>query len=260
MGLERKQTKRIRTSSELRASTFKFAMRTFGSKAGNSSWQCIWCGCGHAWRRTRDEHDKHAVKMRKRRTFILIRHGDFMSLVLKRVIIVTGFGHAIETAGIPHRAAFFHFNTGITELKYFGTGWFLIMSQIASPHIQPKDYDEVILVSRQYNNLGARLNSFSSKGNEHFFRATTLSSILRKNRDFSTDKCHTEHLFRFCRSNAECCASLPEEFLAFFNLTLPYQFWSKQNGYSSQSFLQSVFLKPSVPGGNLNIFESLNHF
>ncbi len=67
-----------------------------------------------------NEHDKHAVKMRKGRTCILIGHGDFMSLVLQRII--TGFGHAVETAGIPHRTAFVRFNTGITELVYFGTG------------------------------------------------------------------------------------------------------------------------------------------
>ena len=84
------------------------------------------------------EHDKHSTKLRKRRTCLLVGHGDFMSLLLKR--IVTGFGHVVENDGIPHRSAFVHFNTGITELEYFGMGRFLIMSQNATPHIQPKDY------------------------------------------------------------------------------------------------------------------------
>jgi broad specificity phosphatase PhoE len=66
-----------------------------------------------------NEHDKHAVRQRRRRTALLVGHGDFMSLVLKR--IVAGFGHAVENEGIPHRSAFAHFNTGITELEYFGT-------------------------------------------------------------------------------------------------------------------------------------------
>jgi hypothetical protein len=66
-----------------------------------------------------NEHDKHALRQRRRRTALLLGHGDFMSLVLKR--IVTGFGHSVENEGIPHRSAFAHFNTGITELEYFGT-------------------------------------------------------------------------------------------------------------------------------------------
>ena len=67
-----------------------------------------------------DEHDKHAQRKRKRRTCLFIGHGDFMSLVLKR--IVSGFGHYVEHKGFPHRSAFVHFNTGITELEYFGSG------------------------------------------------------------------------------------------------------------------------------------------
>jgi len=82
-----------------------------------------------------------AIKVRKRRTCLLIGHGDFMSLVLKR--IVTGFGHAVENEGIPHRSAFVHFNTGITELEYFGKGRFLIMSQNATPHIHPEDHSKL---------------------------------------------------------------------------------------------------------------------
>jgi broad specificity phosphatase PhoE len=66
------------------------------------------------------DHDKIEIKNRKRRTALLIGHGDFMSLCLKR--ITSGFGHYVENFGVPHRTAFTHFNTGITELEYFGKG------------------------------------------------------------------------------------------------------------------------------------------
>ena len=66
------------------------------------------------------DHDKLSARHRKRRTAILVGHGDFMSLCLKRII--SGFGHAVENFGVPHRIAFTHFNTGITELEYFGKG------------------------------------------------------------------------------------------------------------------------------------------
>jgi phosphohistidine phosphatase SixA len=69
----------------------------------------------------------------KRHVQLLMGHGDFMSLLLQR--IVSGFGHTVETMGIPHRTAFVHYNTGITELEYFGHGRFLLMSQNATPHL-----------------------------------------------------------------------------------------------------------------------------
>lgn len=87
------------------------------------------------------EHDKHAPRLRRRRTTLLVGHGDFMSLILKR--IVAGFGHAIENEGIPHRSAFVHFNTGITELEYFGNGRWLIMSHNQTPHLTPDQYAEL---------------------------------------------------------------------------------------------------------------------
>jgi hypothetical protein len=46
------------------------------------------------------EHDKTSPRQRRRRTALLIGHGDFMSLVLKR--IVAGFGHWVENQGTPH--------------------------------------------------------------------------------------------------------------------------------------------------------------
>lgn len=88
-----------------------------------------------------NEHDRHAQRIRRRRTVMAIGHGDFMSSVLKR--IACGFGHFVETEGIPHRSAFAHFNTGITELEYFGHGRYLIMNSNSTPHIPPSRYREL---------------------------------------------------------------------------------------------------------------------
>lgn len=55
-----------------------------------------------------DEHDKHALRIRRRRTALVIGHGDFMSLVMKR--IVSGYGHFVETKGISHRKCYFVFS------------------------------------------------------------------------------------------------------------------------------------------------------
>jgi len=85
-----------------------------------------------------DEHDYHAPRQRRRRTALLVGHGDFMSLVLKRII--AGFGHYVENEGIPHRSAFVHYNTGCTELEYFGRGRFLLMSHNQTPHFSPEQY------------------------------------------------------------------------------------------------------------------------
>jgi len=98
-------------------------------------------GVSIAGEENEDEHDKCARRLRKRRTCLLIGHGDFMSLVLKR--IVTGFGHMVEREGIPHRSAFVHFNTGITEIEYFGRGRFLIMAHNQTPHIAASEYSKL---------------------------------------------------------------------------------------------------------------------
>jgi len=82
-------------------------------------------------------HDRLGPRTRRRRTVIFVGHGDFMSLVLKR--IVAGFGHAVEQEAVPHVSAFVHYNTGITELEYFGNGRFLIMSQNNAPHLSNAD-------------------------------------------------------------------------------------------------------------------------
>lgn len=85
-----------------------------------------------------DEHDKQAPRKRRRRMALLIGHGDFMSLLLKR--IVAGYGHCVETDGVPHRSAFTHVNTGITELEYFGHGRFLVMCHNHTPHFSVDEY------------------------------------------------------------------------------------------------------------------------
>ena len=48
-----------------------------------------------------DEHDKQQHRLRRRRTALIVGHGDFMSLVMKR--LVAGYGHYVETEGVPHR-------------------------------------------------------------------------------------------------------------------------------------------------------------
>ena len=88
------------------------------------------------------EHDKTAPKLRRRRTQLLIGHGDFMSLLLKRV--VAGYGYSVEHTGIPHRSAFVHWNTGITDLEYFGKGRWLLMSHNSTPHFSPAEYHDYL--------------------------------------------------------------------------------------------------------------------
>ena len=44
-----------------------------------------------------------------RRTVVLVGHGDFMALLLKRIICV---GYTHEREGVTHRSAFVHWNTG----------------------------------------------------------------------------------------------------------------------------------------------------
>ena len=49
----------------------------------------------------------------------------------------------VEQKGIPHRSAFVHFNTGITEVEYFGKGRFLIMAHNQTPHIAESKYSKL---------------------------------------------------------------------------------------------------------------------
>jgi len=88
------------------------------------------------------EHDKFSQRFRRRRMTVCVGHGDFMSLVLKRII--AGFGHCIEFEGTAHRSAFIHYNTGITEVEYFGQGRFLIMGHNQTPHLlDPTSYRDL---------------------------------------------------------------------------------------------------------------------
>mmetsp|Transcript_48374 Transcript_48374/g.146090 ORF Transcript_48374/g.146090 Transcript_48374/m.146090 type:complete len:548 (-) Transcript_48374:55-1698(-) len=84
---------------------------------------------------------KFQPRRRRRRTCVLVGHGDFMGLVLKR--IVAGFGHAVEMDGVHHRSAFVHYNTGITELEYFGRGRFLVMGCNQTPHLDRLPQDDL---------------------------------------------------------------------------------------------------------------------
>ena len=64
------------------------------------------------------EFDAFSPRLRRRRTYLLVGHGDFMSLVLKRIL--AGYGYAVEHEGIPHRSAMVHHNTGMTDLvRYY---------------------------------------------------------------------------------------------------------------------------------------------
>lgn len=47
--------------------------------------------------------------------------------------------HRLSTIG----SAFVHFNTGITELEYFGNGRFLLMCSNQTPHFHPEDYSKL---------------------------------------------------------------------------------------------------------------------
>mmetsp|Transcript_7429 Transcript_7429/g.21616 ORF Transcript_7429/g.21616 Transcript_7429/m.21616 type:complete len:409 (+) Transcript_7429:133-1359(+) len=94
-----------------------------------------------------DQHDKFVQRQRRRRTVLAVGHGDFMSVVLKR--LVGGYigcgrgGRVVEQSGKPHRTAFAHYNTGITELEYFGHSRFIVMTTNVTPHISPERYQEL---------------------------------------------------------------------------------------------------------------------
>ncbi|MGK3753290.1 MAG: phosphohistidine phosphatase SixA [Bacillariaceae sp.] len=92
-----------------------------------------------------DQHDKFLPILRRRRTVLAIGHGDFMSVVLKRLVggYVGNGGRVVERLGLPHRTAFAHYNTGVTELEYFGHSRFIVMTTNVTPHIPPEKYREL---------------------------------------------------------------------------------------------------------------------
>jgi hypothetical protein len=95
-----------------------------------------------------DEQDKFSKRMRRRRTVLAIGHGDFMAVVLKRLVgAYVGCGKGgrlVEQPGrFSHRTTFVHYNTGITELEYFGHSRFIVMGTNTTPHIPPERYREL---------------------------------------------------------------------------------------------------------------------
>lgn len=128
-----------REESEARAAKFYLWLCEFldaqlvGDNTSSDDDDIFDAGVAHPEDNHVHDHDKFSLRLRKRRTAILVGHGDFMSLLLKR--IMGGFGHAVEAKGVTHRSAFVHTNTGITELEYFGNGRYLFLCTNHTPHL-----------------------------------------------------------------------------------------------------------------------------
>jgi hypothetical protein len=91
-----------RAESEVRASKFYLWFCEYlESQLAERDYDLFDAGVQIEGEENEDEHDKHAKRIRRRRTALLVGHGDFMSLVMKR--LVAGYGHMIETEGISHR-------------------------------------------------------------------------------------------------------------------------------------------------------------
>lgn len=119
-----------REASELRAAKFYLWLNEYLDEQLQEAEKDIFdAGVSAPGEENEKDHDYTGSRQRKRRMVLLVGHGDFMSLVLKR--IVAGYGHYVENEGVPHRSAFTHHNTGITELEYFGNGRFLVSQSIS---------------------------------------------------------------------------------------------------------------------------------
>ena len=91
-----------RAESEARAAKFYIWLCEYLDAELNSPQEDVFdAGVTVEGEEQEDEHDKSSPRKRRRRRALLMGHGDFMSLVLKRMI--AGFGHWVETEGIPHR-------------------------------------------------------------------------------------------------------------------------------------------------------------
>jgi hypothetical protein len=88
------------------------------------------------------EHSSSSSSSPNTTTIVLVGHGDFMSLVLKRII--AGPGYFVEHTGIPHRSALVHANTGMTELEYFGKSRYLVLSTNQTPHLSNTHHAHLI--------------------------------------------------------------------------------------------------------------------
>lgn len=62
---------------------------------------------------------------------ILLIHGDVEPCLYFISLCNTNTHTHIEYEGIPHRTAMIHYNTGITEVEYFGKGEFYQCKQAA---------------------------------------------------------------------------------------------------------------------------------
>ena len=131
------------------------------------------------------------VKHKKRRTVVMLGHGEFMGYVLKRII--AGFGYSIEHEGVPHRSAMVHFNTGITELEYFGAGRFLLMysnqtSHLDSPNMRTggglKDgWSYIVPEDTHVLRPGVVTEHFADEADDHIWdQAETIKSLYLSNR------------------------------------------------------------------------------
>lgn len=84
----------LRQESEKRAAAFFLWLCEYlDSELLSESNDLFDAGVNHPTEADEFEHDKLSPRKRKRRAAILVGHGDFMNLVLKRII--SGFGHQI---------------------------------------------------------------------------------------------------------------------------------------------------------------------
>jgi len=84
----------LRQESERRAAAFFLWLCEYlDSELLSDSHDVFDAGVNHPTEVDELEHDKLSPRKRKRTVVILIGHGDFMNLVLKRII--SGFGHQI---------------------------------------------------------------------------------------------------------------------------------------------------------------------
>ena len=90
-----------RAESEARAAKFYLWLCEYLDKELKSAQADVYdAGVSVPGEENECEQDRRSPRRRRRRTELLVGHGDFMGLVLKR--IVAGFGHYVENEGIPH--------------------------------------------------------------------------------------------------------------------------------------------------------------
>lgn len=166
----------------------------------------VWL-CEHLDAQLEQGSQRDATLETERSVHVLIGHGDFMGLLLQR--IVASFGYAEETVGVPHRAGFVHWNTGVTELEYFGAGRFLILCQNNSSHIPSKlrsggslDDGWSYLMPYGFHDLdvssGSLWDAFPAHVRE---QKDALQSLYRHSESGSSLTVEDQHHFAIRRSN-----------------------------------------------------------